>query len=84
MYKFKVVTTCEVTERVGASGMYQIEQLTLNGEDVTELIDQGMMFHEDYNLKDLTKYLAHIFKIKENEIMYENYNPEMDPDWPFK
>lgn len=84
MYIFEVDMDRERTWHAGAAGMYQIMRLLLNGKDVTDEIDQGMMFHDESNLNDLTEYLSDIFKIPKNKISYANKNPEDHPDWPFK
>jgi hypothetical protein len=34
----------ETSERAGASGMFQVVEPTQNGEDVTDLVDQGIHF----------------------------------------
>lgn len=82
MYVFVVIPDTERTTHAGAWGMYQIMQLFMDGKDVTHLIDQGMMFHEE-DIQDLTKYLSKVFGIPENEITYDS-DPKNHPDWPFK
>ena len=52
MYIFEVDMDRERTWHAGAAGMYQIMRLLLNGKDVTDEIDQGMMFHDESNLND--------------------------------
>ncbi|WP_297849315.1 hypothetical protein [uncultured Desulfovibrio sp.] len=84
MTTFKVFADFERPEHAGASGMYQIEMLLKNGEDVTSQIDQGMMFHEEDERKDLTEYLSQVFGIPKHEISYDDQRPEDHPDWPFK
>lgn len=65
---FKITPDYERTEHAGASGMYQIMRILKNGVDVTNCIDQGMMFHNESNFEDLRDYLSKIFKMNINDI----------------
>ena len=60
--------------------MFQIEHLELDGNDVTNRVDQGMHFHEE-DPDGLTNYLAQTFKIPAEDIEFEEEGAE---DWPFK
>jgi type I restriction enzyme S subunit len=41
---FQVYCDYETPERAGAGGMFQVIELTEDGEDVTDLVDQGILF----------------------------------------
>lgn len=80
MATFRLIADWETSERAGAGGMYQIESLTMDGKDVTHMVDQGMHFSgEDSN--DIVKYLAGAFNIPEKDVKFEEVGAE---DWPFK
>lgn len=71
MATFFVGKDYETMEHAGASGMFQINGLTMdNGEDeidVYDKIDPGMQFHEEVP-DELVDYLAEKFNLSKDEI----------------
>lgn len=80
--KLEVKRDYETPEHAGASGMYQILSVldVSTGEDVTNKIDVGKLFHED-NPEQPLKYLKSIFGQSTTIVLYD---PQDDPEWPFK
>ena len=66
---FSVYKDFESTNNAGAGGFQIISLSDNDGNDVTNQIDNGIIFHDDNELKE---YLASIFKDEDIDIITED------------
>ena len=72
---FQISKDYEIPERAGAAGMFQIAGLTIEDEnaettDVTNKVDQGMLFNQEFP-EELDSYLSKTFNVPIEKIEIE-------------